>query len=154
MMGAALYVLSLAIAAPPQSAASIVSRDRSFNVTGFYCNDKVCDDPPRPIGEVLVFDRSAVQKSFAGAVHRKNNWSVWLNCSVTDKRLKGCRADTADIEASVEWSIALRLVRRVSLETNGTFAPRAMVLVQYETGDCPSWDCIIHPFPAPPPPSN
>lgn len=140
----AALMVSLAAAAPVE----LVSPDRSFNVIGFLCDDPVCDDVPRPLRESVVLDQARMATLFANLPRHDKNWQVSLNCAVRRDRLEKCRLDHEDDRTSVGTPLALQLAKRLKLIDPDATSPRAIVVVQYEVGDCPSWICTVTP-PAP-----
>ncbi|MFD1033100.1 hypothetical protein ACFQ15_00330 [Sphingomonas hankookensis] len=144
MVLTATLMVSLAAAAPVE----LVSPDRSFSIIGFLCDDPVCDDVPRPLRASPILDQANAATLFANLPRHDRNWQVSLNCAVRRDRLEKCRLDHEDDRTGVGTPIALQLTKRLKLIDPDARSPRAIVVVRYEVGDCPSWICTVLP-PAP-----
>ena len=145
-------ILSVAAIAPYGETSPEAAQDRAFNITGFYCDDAVCETVPRPIGKSLIFDQDANKLLFEDTVRRHKNWNVTLNCALDHQRLGRCRLADQPGNSSVGVPIAIQLAKRLRLIEVESNSPRAIVTISYEVGGCPSWYCVPTPAPPPPPP--
>lgn len=156
-MIASLLLAALTALAAPAGDGSETVQNRSFYAIGWACDGEECQSNPRQLGPNLRFKLPASQKGFDRARKLDQTWSVMLDCAIVRDRLAKC-AVAHDTVGSVEaQSIALKLANFFRVESkNADDKPsrsRAIVNVEYQTGDCPSWMCTMIPAPAPPPPA-
>lgn len=156
MIASLLLAALMALAAPFGDEAETV-QNRSFYAIGWPCDGEGCQSNPRQLGPNLRFKLPASQKGFDRAKKLDQTWSVMLDCAIVRDRLAKC-AVADDTVGSVEaQSIALGLADffRVQSENadNKSSKSRAIINVEYQTGDCPSWMCTMIPAPVPPPPT-
>ena len=148
-------ILTVAAIAPHGETSPEAAQDRAFNIVGFYCADAVCETVPRPIGRSLKFNQDANKTLFKNVVRHDENWNVTLNCAIDHQRLGRCRLAGQPGNSIVGVPIALQLAKRLKLIEVDSKSPRAIVMISYETGGCPSWYCVPTPAPQPlPPPAN
>jgi hypothetical protein len=124
-------------------------QNRKFSISGFYCDDPICEDYPRRLAHALRFDESANKSLLDHAQHLSESWRILLNCAVRNDRLEACHLASEQGYSSIGAPLALQMAARVVLATAVRKSPRAIVSVDYEAGDCPYWYCS----PTPPPPA-
>lgn len=145
-----LLLSILAVAGSPSAVSGPdIVQDRNFSIRGFYCDDSRCEGNPRPLGDALEFEVADQKALLRGSARLAENWNATLNCAVAGDRLERCRLADQYGSATIGAEIALGLTRRIVLRPVDPAPRRAIVLIAYETGGCPSWFCISTP-PAPP----
>jgi hypothetical protein len=155
-MIASLLLAALTVSVAPADDGSETVQNRSFYAIGWPCDGEGCQSNPRQLGPNLRFKLPASQAGFDRAKKLNQTWSVTLDCAIVSDRLAKCGVADDTVGSVEARSIALGLVNffRVQSENTGkkSSRSRAIVSIQYETGDCPSWMCTIIPAPPPPPP--
>jgi len=124
-------------------------QNRTFNIVGFFCDDKICETVPRPITDTLRFDEDANKQLLAHATQLPDDWAFTFNCGIKRDRLRSCYLTGQHNRATTGLAIALKLVGQVRLAHTNHQYPRAIVDVAYEVGGCPSWFCVPTPPPKP-----
>lgn len=155
MIASLLLAALTALAAPAGDGAETV-QNRSFYAIAWPCDGEGCQSNPRQLGPNLRFKLPASQKGFTRAKKLDQAWSVTLDCAIVRDCLAKC-AVADDTVGSVEArSIAHGLANFFRFQAENadkkSSRSRAIVSIEYQTGDCPSWMCTTIPAPAPPPP--
>lgn len=156
-MIASLLLAALTASAAPAGDRSETVQNRSFYAIGWPCDGEGCQSNPRQLGPNLLFKLPASQAGFDHAKKLDQTWSVTLDCAIMNDRFAKCGVADGTVGSVKAQSIALGLANSFRVQSVNTdqksSRSRAIVSIQYETGDCPSWMCTITPAPSAPPPA-
>jgi len=154
-MIASLLLAALTASAAPAEDGSETVQNRSFYAIGWPCDGEGCQSNPRHLGPNLRFRLPASQKGFDRAKKLDQTWSVTLDCAIVRDRLAECGVADDTIGSVEARSVALGLANFFRVQSENadkkSSRSRAIVSIEYQTGDCPSWMCTMIPAPAPAP---
>lgn len=157
-MIASLLLAALTALVAPADDGSETVQNRNFYAIGWPCDGEGCQSNPRQLGPNLRFKLPASQAGFDRAKKLDQTWSVTLDCAIVSDRLAKCEVADDTVGSVEARSIAIGLANFFRFQSGAadrkSSRSRAIVSIQYETGNCPSWMCTIIPAPPPPPPTS
>lgn len=149
VISAGLQIASASADVGHYSASGWLLHDRSVSVIGFYCADVVCEQNARPLRDSLQFEGARNQRILRQVPRLSHDWSVVLNCKVTNNHLTDCRLAEQAHNTPIDDFDAVAFAQRLDLTRTDSPPPRAIVTIAYEVGNCPSWMCTATPAPVP-----
>lgn len=147
-----LALLSASLSFEEEKTGAITSPN--FYVLGFYFDDTTCETAPRPLSGVVRFDRPGSEKVLDKAEKLAESWDLTFNCLVKRERLRSCYLTDHGDRPTTGLATALRITQRLKITGMREGSPRAIVIISYDNGECPSWSCVATPAPVQPPPAG